>query len=298
MPWQKALYNATRALELLTLGEQLKIASTAFVTFKSRLAACSSQQILLSNKFHKMRFQPAPNPHDIIWKNVCISQSQIELRKGIADIAFQIGALFWSIVVAFIATISNLDSISQIIPSIKQYSTTEFYILLNYYLAVGLLVIILSILPYIFDFVSRYYEGIKLESEIQNSIMTRYFYYLLANVYVAVGLGSVATSLNSIINNPASILKILGSSLPSFSIYFTNLVIIKTLTGIPLEMLRVFPLLDIAIVSMCINKKTVTRREMRTGAFADPAMLYGWIYPNLLMILMIMLTYSCVSITY
>jgi hypothetical protein len=125
--------------------------------------------------------------------------------------------------------------------------------------------------------------------------MTRYFYYLLANVYVAVGLGSVATSLNSIINNPASILTILGSSLPSFSIYFTNLVIIKTFTGIPMEMLRVFPLFDIAIVSACINKKTVTRRQMRTGAFAGPAMLYGWIYPNLLMILMIMLTYSCVS---
>lgn len=243
-----------------------------------------------------MRFQPAPNPQDIIWKNITISKSQIELRKWIADLAFQFGAIFWSIVVAFIATISNLDSISQVIPAIQQYSSTEFYILLNDYLALGLLVIILAVLPFVFDFVSRYYEGIKLESEIQNSIMTRYFYYLLANVYVAIGLGSIATSLNSIINSPTSILTILGLSLPSFSVYFTNLVIIKTFTGIPLEMLRVFPLLDIARVSVCINKKTVTRREMRTGAFADPPMLYGWIYPNLLMILMIMLTYSCVSV--
>jgi hypothetical protein len=127
--------------------------------------------------------------------------------------------------------------------------------------------------------------------------MTRYFYYLLANVYVAVGLGSIATSLNEIVNNPTSILSILGSSVPSFSIYFTNFVIIKTFTGIPLEMLRMFPLLFIVKVSMCINKKTVTRRELRTGAFADPSMLYGWIYPNLLMILMIMITYSCVSLS-
>eukprot|EP01037_Dinobryon_pediforme_P030800 gene30800-35021_t len=82
----KALYEATRALELLTLGEQLKVSTTAFVTFKSRLAACSSHQILLSNKFYKMRFQPAPNPQDIIWKNITISKSQIELRKWIADL--------------------------------------------------------------------------------------------------------------------------------------------------------------------------------------------------------------------
>ena len=120
-----------------------------------------------------MRFLPAPNPKDIIWQNIPISMSQIELRKWIADSAFQIGAIFWSIVVAFIATISNLDSISQVIPSIQDYSNTDFYIFLNNYLALGLLVIILTILPYIFDFSSRFYEGIKLESEIQNSIMTR-----------------------------------------------------------------------------------------------------------------------------
>ncbi len=32
-----------------------------------------------------------------------------------------------------------------------------------------------------------YFQGMKLESEIQNSIMTRYFYYQLINVYVTVG---------------------------------------------------------------------------------------------------------------
>ena len=33
----------------------------------------------------------------------------------------------------------------------------------------------------------------------------------------------------------------------------------------------------------------------RLGAFANPPILYGWIYPNLLMVLMIISTYCCVS---
>jgi hypothetical protein len=46
-------------------------------------------------------------------------------------------------------------------------------------------------LPFIFDILARDYEGMKLESEIQNSIMTRYFYYQLVNIYVTVGMGGM-----------------------------------------------------------------------------------------------------------
>ena len=232
-----------------------------------------------------------------MWENVSIPMPQIKIRKGIADGTLIVGALFWSIVVTFISAISNLESISRVIPSLQQYSNTDLYQFANNYLAIGLLLILLAILPFIFDFIARNYEGLKTESEIQNSIMTRYFYYLLANVYVSVGLGSIATSLHEILASPASILSILGASVPSFSIYFANFVIIKTFTAVPVEMLRIFPLLDILSVSMCMDKRRCTRRELRTGAFADPPMLYGWIYPNLMMILMIMLTYNCVSIT-
>ena len=57
------------------------------------------------------------------------------------------------------------------------------------FLSVLIVLTFLLILPFIFDFLARNYEGMKLESEIQNSIMTRYFYYQLINVYVTVGFG-------------------------------------------------------------------------------------------------------------
>lgn len=242
-----------------------------------------------------MVVRPAPNPKDCVWENISVPQKQISMRRTIADGFFIIGAVFWSIVVGFIAAISNLESLTKDFPWLNTYRNTIIYEVLNDYLAVALLLILLSVLPIVFDLVARSYEGLKLESEIQNSIMTRYFYYQLANVFVSVGLGSIASSLHQIIESPSSVLSILGSSLPSLSVYFTNLLIVKTFTAVPLELLRVWPLIQILSVRLCIDKTKCTIRELKTGALANPPILYGWIYPNLLMVLMIISTYSCIS---
>ena len=123
----------------------------------------------------------------VVWENVSIPQSQINIRRSIADGTLIVGALFWSIVVTAISAVSNMQSISRVIPSLQHYSDTQLYQFANSYLAIALLLILLAILPFVFDFIARYYEGLKTESEIQNSIMTRYFYYQLANIYVSVG---------------------------------------------------------------------------------------------------------------
>ena len=291
----RGVLEGIRAVELLTVGAYYKTSSTAFVTLKSRAAECSSHQMFLSHVHYSMAVKSAPNPKDCIWENISIPPKQIAMRRTIADFTLIVGAVFWSLVVGFITAIANLESLSKELPFLQAYRNTIVYDVLNNYLAVALLLILLSLLPVVFDLISRSYEGLKLESEIQNSIMTRYFYYQLANVFVSVGLGSIASSLHQIIESPSSILTILGTSLPSLSMYFTNLLIVKTFTAVPLEMLRVWPLIEILSVRMCQDKKKCTIRELKTGAFANPPMLYGWIYPNLLMVLMIISTYCCIA---
>ena len=182
----------------MTVGAYYKTSTTAFVTLKSRVASSSACQMLLSHEYFTMIVRPAPNPKDIIWDNVSIPHRQVTSRSSIADAVLIVGALFWSAVVGFITAWSNLESISKKLTWLQAYQGTEVYRFLNTYLALGLLLILLAILPFIFDLIARSYEGMKLESEIQNVIMTRYFYYQLANVFVAVGLGSIAASLNQV----------------------------------------------------------------------------------------------------
>jgi Calcium-dependent channel, 7TM region, putative phosphate/Late exocytosis, associated with Golgi transport/Cytosolic domain of 10TM putative phosphate transporter len=265
----RSLLEGIRTVELLTVGACYKTSSTAFVTLKSRVAKSSAHQMFLSHVHYSMVVKSAPNPKDCIWENISIPARQIEMRKTIADCCLIVGAVFWSIVVGFITTIANLESLSKELPWLNAYRNTAIYDVLNQYLAVGVLLILLSILPFLFDVIARSYEGRKLESEIQNSIMTRYFYYQLANVFVSVGLGSIATSIHQILQNPSSILSILGTSLPTLSVYFTNLLIVKSFTAVPLELLRIWPLICVLSVRSCRNKNKCTIRELKRGIVED-----------------------------
>lgn len=291
----RGVLEATRTLELLTVGAYYKTSSTAFVTLRSRVASSNCDQMQLSHRHYTMTVRSAPNPKDIRWENVMIPQRQIDMRRTIADITLTIGALFWSLVLGFITQISSLETMSREYSWLQAYSGTFIYSVFNSYLTSGMLLALLSVLPLIFDMIARNYEGLKLESEIQNSIMTRYFYYQLANVFVSVYAGSIITALHQIFDSPSSLLSILGSTLPSFSIYFANLVIVKTFTAVPIEMLRLWPLAQIMTLKLCMNKKKWTWRELQAGAFKDPPMLYGWIYPSLMMVLMIVTTYACIA---
>ena len=152
------------------------------------------------------------------------------------DAVVILGAIFWFSVIFVIGVISNLKKLAEN-PGfgwLNSYTNTQLYQFFNSYLYLGLLLIILALLPYVFDFVARSYQGLKLESEIQNSLMLRYFYYLLANVYVAL-LGNLSTAINEIISQPIIITTFLGNSIPSFSSYFFNLIVLKTFTAIPIE---------------------------------------------------------------
>lgn len=291
----KVITEASDALKLLLVGSEYMVSSTAFVTFKTRVSCSQCTQMFLSHDYHDLQVTAAPSPMDIVWNNVSVQQQQIDLRKTIADAGVILGAIFWSVFVAAITAFSSLDSISKSIPSLQKYSDTKAYDFINTYLALGVLLIVLAILPFFFDIISRQYEGIKFESQIQNIIMSRYFYYLLANVSVAITLGSVSYSLNDIIKNPKSIMSILGSSVPSFSVYFSQFVIIKAFTAVPIEMLRIPQLLAVVGLFSVTKRETVQRRELTKGLFADPPMLYGWVYPNLLMVLMIAVCYNCIA---
>lgn len=94
------------------------------------------------------------------------------------------------------------------------------------------------VLPHIFYGVALHYEDRKTESDIQTSIIGRYFYYQLANIFITVTAGSILDSLGEIIEHPSNILAILGKSLPNVVGYFATFVMTKMLAGLPMILLR------------------------------------------------------------
>ena len=152
-------------------------------------------------------------------------------------------------------------------------------------------------LPFGFDLLARYYEGMKIESEIQNSIMLRYFYYQVVNVYVTVACAGIEITqqISEIFQDPRVLIEIMGKRVPAVSLFFCNLVILKTFAALPLEILRPPVLLAVFSLGSILDPKKSTRRELRTGLFQEYPQLYGWVYPQLLFVLMILLTYQCIA---
>lgn len=95
---------------------------------------------------------------------------------------------------------------------------------------VALLGLIL-ILPVIFEYLATKVERRKTHSDVQASMLTRYFYYQLANIYITVTAGSVLKSLGDILDHPSNILQLLGESLPTMVGYFVALLVTKIMAG-------------------------------------------------------------------
>lgn len=217
------IIEGEKLVEMMAFGSFYKLSSTAFVTFKSRITTSIARQMLISHD--DMQISAAPNPKDVIWANVDKPRSLLVMRHTICNVAVVVGSIFWSSLVTEVNSFSTLLRL----PHAQQEL-----------LSVVILLCFLLILPFIFDYVARNYECMKLESEIQNSIMTRYFWYQLINVYVTVGLGSknFAEQLLGFLKNPHNLVDVLGKSIPAVSLYFCNLMIVKIFAAVPIEMLR------------------------------------------------------------
>ncbi len=60
-------------------------------------------------------------------------------------------------------------------------------------------------------------------------------------------------------------------------------------------MIRPWQLLTIQAMGNCMDRRKTTRRDLRTGVFYTWPMVYGWIYPQLMMVLMVMVTYAVIT---
>jgi hypothetical protein len=260
--------NVTRTLESVTVGSYYSVSSTGFITFKTRFAKCVSYQTLLSHDYFQMAICDAPSPKDIQWSNIATQRSQISNRIKIADICIIGGAILWSVLVSAINASSNIDQFDKLGRSV-------WYDLLDAYFGATILLIVISVLPLLFELIARFYEGRKLESDIQNSVLKRYFMYQVANVYVTVTSEAIYQEISRIVESPGNLFDALGKNLPGASITFANILIVKIFTSLPLELLRVWPFLVAKTVKFFTKKEKLTRRDMRSGALGKYPFDYG-----------------------
>lgn len=134
-------------------------------------------------------------------------------------------------------------------------------------------------------------EGLEANSWIEKSQMAKLFYFQVFNIFLGSLLtGSIFTQLSNIIDDPASIASLLGTSLPSKATFFINYVMLLS-TGFAMGLLRVGPLIVSWIKVKFLAK---TPKEME-AAWAPSPTSFGVLYPEMLLVFCIGITYAPIA---
>jgi Calcium-dependent channel, 7TM region, putative phosphate len=232
---------------------------------------------------------------EIIWENAHVPKSVLLRRERFANFVLALGVVLWAFPLAAIQAIAKAENLSQIpgMEWIFQINGGYFTTLVNGYLPVVALLGLILILPVIFEYIAVRYERRKTLSDVQASMLGRYFYYQLANIYVTVTAGSVLRSLAEMIESPSSILPLLGKSIPLMVGYFVALLVTKTLAGLPMVFLRFGALMRMLLLLILSDDKKLTQREL-DAIYRLENVQYGWEFPTQLLTVVIVFSYAVI----
>lgn len=176
--------EVTRAMTLLALDTSMS--STGFVTFKSMSSAAIAAQSLLTMEPFMFTIRPAPEPRDIAFSNVSTPLRLIEWREATTTMLIVFLSVFWG---GLVSGLYKMQSWMQkqvddepALQDLGYWGRFLLYLGIDY-VPTLLLLIIVSLLPLFFWWSSLYYEKMRTYSDMDASVMSRYFYYQMVNIY-------------------------------------------------------------------------------------------------------------------
>ncbi len=244
--------------------EGFRPSSTAFVTFTKPTAKLEAIHSLLAAQPFAMTARDAPEPRDVIWENVFLPNESVTRRKWVIEIGLGALTIFWATIVTFCASSAILaDKLFGFDPESTAWAAVAAI------LPILVLLSILNLLPLIFQTIARFYERLKSHSEVDLSVVERFFRFQFVNVYVAIFITAILEHLQQAWQSPLAFVQMVGQGTPRVSFYFAKLLAFQCGAS-PLWLLRTWPL-----VSRGFKFYTVQPPEL-------PGMLYGWAFPKVL----------------
>uniref|UniRef100_A0A0C9QXW6 TSA: Wollemia nobilis Ref_Wollemi_Transcript_816_2869 transcribed RNA sequence n=1 Tax=Wollemia nobilis TaxID=56998 RepID=A0A0C9QXW6_9CONI len=264
----------------------------AFIILNSRVAAASASQVVHSQLTDTWTVMAAPEPRQVLWKNLKIPFYQRMIREKIVYTIVFLTVVFYMIPITFLSAFTTLDNLKKLLPFLKGIvNIAALKSILEAYLPQIILILFLALLPMLLLALSKL-EGIPSESHAVRAASGKYFYFIVFNVFLGVAIGgALFQSLKEIEKHPNKITDLLGKSLPPVATFFISFVALKVFVGYGLELSRVVPLIIYHIKRRFLCKTEAERRE----AWAPGPFSYATRVPNDMLIITIALTYSVIA---
>ena len=214
------------AEQKVTLREKQQ--ASAIVFFTSRVTAAAAGQSLHDQMADSWTVIDAPEPRQIIWKNLLIKFYSREIRQYVVYFIVALTIFFYMIPIAIISAITTLKNLEKYLSFLKPVvEIVAVKTVLEAYLPQLALIIFLALLPKLLLFLSKI-EGIPSESHAVRAACGKYFYFTILNVFIGVTIGgTLFDAFKEIQNKPKDAISILAKSLPSNATFFLTFVALK-----------------------------------------------------------------------
>lgn len=134
--------------------------------------------------------------------------------------------IFWAIPVAFVGVISNLHSLANTASWLHWILKIPTVVLgiVSGILPPVLLAVLMMLLPIILRNFAKF-EGIPKHSDVEKSLMTRYFVFQVVHSFLVITISSgIVSALQGLIKDPTGIPSLLSQKLPAASTFFLTCV--------------------------------------------------------------------------
>lgn len=270
---------------------RFKATGVAFVTFQSLAGAQIAAQTVHYPIASQMRTELAPEPRDIHWFNLSLSDSSRFVRQLLVVLTMLVLLSVWTVPVLFLGRLLSLDTIQKSAPKLGDIISKSPRLrgLVQTSLPALALVSFNNLLPQFLDLLSTF-QGLQAKSWIEYSLLKKYHVTLLFTTLFSFVAVSTYTLFQDLSQDPSGVLSKLANTLPGARAFFVSYVIVAGVALMPLQLLE----LNVIIPKAFFLLFARTPREI-AELNAPPQVSLGVVYAQALLIWTIGITYSIIS---
>ncbi len=246
-----------------------RVVNTGFVIFSSLSVKQSAVQVELNGKFQNLDAYPAPDPNSIIWKNITRKRTDQVYLEAIWGAIWCVGVLFWAVIVGFVQSIANLDSVMAKLGVDNIDTTQVWYGIIAGYLPVIAFMLLMIILPKFISFIARNVVQLKSADECDSYTFSWHQMFQFANLWLIVIGGSLFNQFDTIFDDTGALLEILAAAIPGASVFFIDLILSKW-GALGLNLSQVVEILVKWIMNKIRPDKAKPQRDLDNKLFSYP----------------------------
>ncbi|KAK1828790.1 hypothetical protein QBC39DRAFT_374387 [Podospora conica] len=268
--------------------------SAAFIEFDTQVNAQAAYQILAHHQpLHMSPRFIGIRPEEIIWSSLRMKWWEQIMRRFFMLGFIAVAIIFWSVPSAFVGTISNIDSLVEMVNFLGFIQKLPAPILgvIKGLLPALALSWLMAAVPMMLRACARV-AGVTSHALVELYVQNAYFAFQIVQVFLVTTLTAAASAaIQDIIKNPLSITELLSQNLPKASNFYLSYILVQSLAAGCGNLVNFFDLFRHQV----IGNATINPRKRFYRWRKLTQIHWGAEFPRFTNMGVIALSYSCIA---